>query len=96
MGSELRILPKISFWENWLLLLYTNCILSCYNISRNPQKANHETKDWIILAKLGASYFPKKELFMKVDQHCLGLTISLSILSCHFISKKLPQSRSRK
>ena len=38
--------------------------------------------------KFGVGYCPKKEVFTKVDKHCLDLTIVFP--SCHVISKTLP------
>ena len=99
IGSELPIFTKIGFWENWLLLLSTNCILSCYNmlllLSRSLQRANHETKDCIILAQIGCELLPWKRIFYKSwpTLPWSNYTIVYIIMPCHF--KKLPQSRSR-
>ena len=72
----MHIFPKTGFRENWLWLSSTNCILSCYNISRNPRRANHETEHWIILAQIGCELLPQERIFTKVDQRCVVLTIA--------------------
>ena len=70
----------IFFWENWMLLLPTYCVLSSYNIQKSPQMANHETR----LHNFGSKWAQvvlstKPEFFGKAAQYCFSV---LYLIQC--------------
>ena len=74
LGPNCLFSPRDIFWENWLLLSPTYLVLSYCNISKNSQRANHQTRlhnfgpNWVRL-----DFSTKKEFHEKVNQDYFGL-----------------------
>ena len=74
------------FWEIWLLLLSTYCIVSYHNTFKNFFWQQIFKQGCIVLAQIYPKLpFPPKEIFLK---KLTNITSAFHIRSCYIISKK--------
>ena len=74
MGPNDPLSTRDIFWENWLLLLCTFCVLSYYNISKKFSEIKSSKRLHNFVSNLAwVDFSIKNEFIEKVDQHFIGL-----------------------
>ena len=74
LGPIYPFSTRYVFWENWLLLLCTCCVLSCYSILKKFSETKSSKRLHNFVSNLAwVDLSIKKEFIGNVDQHFIGL-----------------------
>ena len=91
MGPNNPFSTRYIFWENWLFLLCTCCVLSYYNLSKKFSETKLPKRFHDFVPNLAWVDFSIKNNFIgKVDQYFIGLLYSVMLHNL----KKSSESRS--
>ena len=95
--SKLLICPKRAFLAKLTVtIVYLLHSFMLRHFKKSPKSKSCDRMLHNFWLKLGASYFPKRDFFRKVHQHCFRHNYNYCVPSCYVISKKVVSEQVRR